>query len=179
MQLTKTVLPVVLGALLLTSDARAQQVVREEIPGIRNFARVETTVACGGTIAADAMPELTKRGFKSIINLRLPTEPGADVADEAAAAEAASLHYVHIPFNTREPDPAAVERFLEAIVSPDVSPAYIHCGGGPRAAAMWLIKRLVVDEWETDRAVAEATALGLTVDRLKAFALEYAATHRR
>lgn len=37
---------------------------------------------------------------------------------------------------------------------------------------MWLIKRVLVDDWEVDRAVEEATALGLTSARMKQFALE-------
>jgi len=37
---------------------------------------------------------------------------------------------------------------------------------------MWLIKRVVVDGWDVNRAVEEATALGLTNPRIKQFALD-------
>jgi hypothetical protein len=37
---------------------------------------------------------------------------------------------------------------------------------------MWLIKRVIVDKWEIDRAVEEATALGLTSAEMKQFALD-------
>ena len=43
---------------------------------------------------------------------------------------------------------------------------------------MWLIKRITVDGWEVDRAVAEAEALGLTNAGLKQWALEYARPDR-
>lgn len=36
---------------------------------------------------------------------------------------------------------------------------------------MWLIKRVLVDGWELDRALEEATLLGLTNENLKQFAL--------
>jgi len=36
---------------------------------------------------------------------------------------------------------------------------------------MWLMKRVVVDGWNTDKAMEEATALGLTNERLKTFFL--------
>jgi hypothetical protein len=36
---------------------------------------------------------------------------------------------------------------------------------------MWLMKRAIVDGWNTDRALEEATALGLTNERLKQFFL--------
>jgi hypothetical protein len=39
---------------------------------------------------------------------------------------------------------------------------------------MWLIKRLVVDRWDVERATKEATALGQTSDALRQFAIEYA-----
>jgi len=34
---------------------------------------------------------------------------------------------------------------------------------------MWLMKRAVVDGWNTDKALEEATALGLTNEALKQF----------
>jgi hypothetical protein len=34
---------------------------------------------------------------------------------------------------------------------------------------MWLMKRTIVDGWDTDKALEEATALGLTNETLKQF----------
>jgi hypothetical protein len=36
---------------------------------------------------------------------------------------------------------------------------------------MWLMKRVMVDGWNTDKALEEATALGLTNENLKQFFL--------
>jgi hypothetical protein len=36
---------------------------------------------------------------------------------------------------------------------------------------MWLIKRVLVDGWEINRAMEEATLLGLTNENLKQFAI--------
>ena len=36
---------------------------------------------------------------------------------------------------------------------------------------MWLMKRTIVDGWDTDRAMEEATQLGLTRESLKQFFL--------
>jgi uncharacterized protein (TIGR01244 family) len=163
----------VLVGCFLAVPASAQQVTKEQVPGITNFARLETTVACGGVTKPEAIPELKKMGFKSVINLRLPDEPGADIDLEAAAAKNAGLHFANIPFSYAKPDPKAVDRFLEVITSPGTEPAYIHCAGGGRAAMMWFIKRVVIDKWSTDRAMAEAEALGLTNVPLKTFASDY------
>ena len=153
-----------------------QQVSKEPVAGVRNMARLETTVACAGAITTDAIPEIKKMGFASIVNLRLATETGADVPQHQAAAEAAGLKYFHVPF-AGKPDPVAAEAFLKAITSPGAEPAFIHCAGGNRAATMWLIKRIAVDKWAVDRAVAEAEALGQTSVPLRDFAIEFAKTH--
>lgn len=110
----------------LGAHAAAAQVVRESVPGIRNLARVESTVACAGAITPDVVPAIKKMGYRSIINLRLASEPGAEIEAHRAAAQAAGIAYLHIPFSATSPDPAAVDAFLRAIAAPDVSPAFIH-----------------------------------------------------
>lgn len=157
----------------------AQQVTRETVAGVRNFARLETTVACTGALnPAEAMPAIKKLGFASVINLQLPTETGVNVDAERAAAEAAGLRYFHVPFNGTAPEVKSADQFLAAIATPGAQPALIHCTAGNRAAAMWLVKRLVVDRWETDRATKEAAELGLTSATLRQFAIDYAQAHK-
>ena len=146
---------------------------------VTNFARVETTIACGGATTPEALPELKKMGFNSVINLRQASEQGADIAGAEAAAKAANLNYVHIPFNASSPDPAVADKFLAEITKPANQPAYVHCASANRAAAMWMIKRLTVDHWDVDKASTEAAALGLSNPKLKEFAINYAQTHKK
>ena len=159
--------------------ASAQQVTKPTVPGASNFAQLETTVACGGATTPEAVPELKKMGFKSIINLRLPTEAGANVEAEAEAAKTAGIKFYNIPFSGQAPDPKVADQFLATVTDKKNEPAYIHCAAGNRAGAMWMIKRLAVDHWDTDRAYTEAAALGLTSPALKQFAVDYAQTHKR
>jgi uncharacterized protein (TIGR01244 family) len=158
--------------------AAAQEVTKETVPGIRNLARLQTTVACAGAITPEAVADIKKMGFVSIVNLRLATEAGAEVEKEEAAAKAAGINYFHVPFDGK-PDPKAAGAFLDAITTKGAEPAFIHCAGGNRAATMWLIKRLAVDRWDVDRAVKEATALGQTSEPLRAFAIEYGQANKR
>ena len=161
------------------SVTAVQQVTKETVPGVTNFARLETTVACAGAIKVEAVPEIKKLGFASIINLRQASEPGADIDAEAAAAKTAGIRFYHIPFNGQAPEPAVADKFLDAITANGSEPAFIHCAGGNRAAAMWLVKRLAVDHWDANRATTEASALGLTSPALKQFAIDYAQAHKR
>src|SRR5215471_14483980 len=153
--------------------ARAQ-VTKESIPGIVNFAKVETTVACAGATTPAALAEVKRMGYASVINLRQASEPGAEIEASAAAAKAAGLNYIHIPFNTASPDSAVVDSFIKAVTDKANQPAFIHCASANRAAALWMVKRIAVDKWDVERASTEATALGLTSPALKAFAIEQA-----
>ena len=167
------------AAWMTAAPAPAQEVTKEAVEGVTNFNRLDTTVACAGATNAQAVPEIKKMGFASIINLRQACEPGADIEAEAAAAKAAGIRYYHIPFNHAAPDPAAVDKFLDAITARGSAPAFVHCASGNRAATMWFIKRLVVDHWGVERAKKEAAALGMTNPALKQFAINYAHTHKR
>ena len=102
------------------------QVVRQEVAGIRNFAKIESTVACAGAITPTAIQEIKNMGFASIINLRLASEQGADVEGHTAIAKTVGIPYYHIPFSSSAPDPKAVDAFLKTIGAPGVQPAFIH-----------------------------------------------------
>lgn len=169
----------VLLGVTLAAGVAAQEVTKATVPGVTNFAKVESTIACAGATTAAAVPEVKKLGYKSIINLRQANEAGADVEAEAAAAKLADIKYVHIPMNSASPDPAVVDQFLQAVADPASQPVFVHCASGNRAAALWMIKRIVVDGWDNERASTEAAALGLTSPALKTFAQDYAASHRK
>jgi len=170
----------VLAATLgLAGTAAAQQVTKPVVTGVTNFAKLDTTIACAGATTPAGVAEVKKLGYKSIINLRQASEPGADVDGEEAAAKAAGVKYFHLPVNGASPDPAMVDQFLAAVGEPANQPAFVHCASGQRAAAFWLIKRLVIDGWDNERATTEAAALGLTSPALKTFAMDYAAGHKK
>lgn len=44
---------------------------------------------------------------------------------------------------------------------------------------MWFMKRTIVDKWNTDKAMEEAVALGLTRETLKTFFLEEVKKRRK
>ena len=139
--------------------------------GVRNYTRVDATVACAGATPPEVMAELKEHGFATVINFRTEGERGATVADGRAAAEAAGLTYIHLPF--REPSAEVTEAFLEAVADPANQPTYIHCGSANRVGAMWLIKRVVQDGYSVADATAEAEAIGLSSEGLREFALDY------
>jgi uncharacterized protein (TIGR01244 family) len=167
---------VVMGISVVVAQS---QVKKSTVPGITNFAQVESTVACAGAVTPAAVAGIKKMGFASIINLRLATEQGADIDAEAAAAKVAGINFVHLPLNGSAPDPAVADRFLKIIAEPGNQPALIHCASGNRAAALWLIKRVLIDKWDDDRAMEEAGDLGSMSPVMKTFALDYINAHKK
>jgi uncharacterized protein (TIGR01244 family) len=169
---------IVMAGALMAVAVSAEQVVKKDIPGISTFAQLETTIACGGSTRPEAIAAIGKMGFKSVINLRLASEDGAQVEDEGVAVTAAGMHYVHLPFSIQAPDPKLIETFIAEVTRPANQPAYVHCAAGGRAASLWMIKRVLADHWDEERALTEANALGLN-DRLRPFALNYIHSHPR
>jgi uncharacterized protein (TIGR01244 family) len=169
----------ILAVVTMGGSIAAAQVKKSTVPGITNFAQVETTVACAGAVTPEAVAGIKKMGFASIINLRLATEQGADIEAETAAAKAAGINFVHLPLSGTAPDPAVADRFLRIITEPGNQPAFIHCASGNRAAAMWLIKRVLIDKWDNDRALEEAMQLGSISPVMKTFALDYIQAHKK
>jgi uncharacterized protein (TIGR01244 family) len=155
------------------------QVKKQEMQGVRNFSRVDATVGCGGAVDPAAMAGLRKEGFVSVINLRQASEPGADVDAGRAAAQAAGLKYIHLPFNVAMPDSKVVDSFLSAVADKSNQPVFIHCGSANRVGGMWMIKRVLQDKWAMDQARTEAEAIGLNSPQLVAFVTEYINSHKR
>ncbi len=163
------------AVLALSTVAFAQ---KETIEGIRNFTKVDATVACAGSTEPAAMAEIGRRGYKTVISLREASEPGALVDESAKAAEAAGMRFIHLPLNSSHPDDAVADRFLATMRDTANQPVFIYCASGSRAGTMWLIKRMLIDGWPEDKATAEAVMIGMSSPTLKRFALDYVARHK-
>jgi uncharacterized protein (TIGR01244 family) len=165
------------GAAQSSSQAAAP---KSELPGVRNFTRVDATFACGGALSSDAMAAIKEAGFKSVVNLRAANEEGANVEAETKAAKEAGVTYVWLPFVTASPDAAKVDEFLEAVVDPANQPMLLHCASGGRASMFWAIKRVVIDGWPVEKAMNELPDLSKNVSApLKAFTLGYIEQHAK
>ncbi len=168
-----------LAAVVSFTGLPSAQVQKVDRPGIRNFSRVDATVGCGGAVDPTAIAGLKKDGFVSVINLRMATEPGAEVEASRAAAQAAGLKYIHLPFNGANPDPKVFDDFLSAVADKSNQPVFVHCASASRVGAVWMAKRVLQDGWALDKARTEAEAIGLASPQLAAFATDYINSHKR
>jgi uncharacterized protein (TIGR01244 family) len=166
-------------ALLLCAVVTTSAQQKMERPGITNYTKVDAVVACGGATETSALAGLKADGFKTIINLRQPSEAGANIEQNAEQAKALGLNYVNIPVNGQAPDPQAVDQFLATIADKANQPAFIHCASASRVGALWLVKRVLQDGWAIDKATEEAKLIGLRSAPLEQFALKYIEEHKK
>ncbi len=166
-------------ALCVALAAPALAQTKQEYPGVTNFTRVDATVACGGATEVATLDLLKKDGFKTVINLRVASEPGANVELHQAKAKELGLNYVHIPFSGGSPDPKVIDTFLATIADKTNQPVYVHCASAQRVGTVWLAKRVLQDNYSVEKATDEAHAIGLSNPGLEKFALQYIADHKK
>ena len=154
----------------------AQQVTKKDIPGISTFAQVETTIACGGSTKPEAIPRDREHGLQVGDQPAACERAGRTGREEGTAVKAAGMNYVHLPFDAQNPDAHLIDNFIAAVTAPGNQPAHVHCAAGGRAASLWMVKRVLADGWDEQRALTEANALGLN-DRFRPFALNYIHSH--
>ena len=109
------------------------QLTKSAVPGITNFSRLDdNTVGFGGATQPSAMAGLKNAGFVSVINMRLASEEGADIDASRAAAQAAGLNYIYLPFDVAKPDPQLFRNLQAAFADKANQPIYIHCASANR-----------------------------------------------
>jgi uncharacterized protein (TIGR01244 family) len=173
MRITATTVAVIVATAFVVAQEKQTRA------GITNFTRVDAVVACGGATETAALEGLKSDGFKSVVNLRLASEQGANIEENQAKATALGLNYFHLPLSGAAPDPKVVDQFLDVVSNKANQPVYIHCGSANRVGAVWLVKRVMQDGWPVEKATAEAKAIGLTAAPLEKFALDYIAAHQQ
>ena len=183
--LTSRLLAVVAIACSLNVEPIRAEVEKIDMPGIRNFSQIEgmsgfagPLAGFGGATQPAAMAELKNAGFNTVINLRLASEEDVNIDSSRTAARAAGLHYTHLPFDTEQPDPAVVEEFLTIVGNTANQPVYMHCNSATRAAALWMIGRVLQDGWSLEAAGKEVEAISPKHADAIAFATAYLASQQ-
>jgi len=153
---------------------KIQQALKDDVPHILC---IDERIATGGQPTDAAFAKLAANGYRAVLNLRTASE-GIDLKHEQEAIEKAGLRYVNIPVVSSAPKPEQVDEFIKAVKDKDNQPMLIHCGSANRVGAFWMIYRVVEQGWPEDKALDEATKIGLTSPALKAFAHEYILSHQ-
>ena len=140
-------------------------------PDVPKILCVNEKFATGAQPADGAFAKLAANGFHSVLNLRTGSE-GVDLDRERSLVEGAGMRYVNIPVVPSAPQPEQVDAFIKAVTDAANQPMLIHCASANRVGAFWMIYRAVEQSWPEEKALDEATKIGLTSPTLKTFAHE-------
>jgi uncharacterized protein (TIGR01244 family) len=144
-----------------------------ELTGIQRFLKVTDQVWTGGQPWLEHLPKLKDAGIKVIINLRPHVEYQG--AREETEVKKLGMSYFNIPVDGQAPDELDADDFLKLTDEQlKNGPVFIHCAAGTRVGGFWMIRRVLRDGWEFDKALEEANRIGLNNHtRLTEFAKEY------
>ena len=127
---------------------------------IPNFLKLNDQVWTGGQPPLEVLAKLKAEGVKTVINLRPHGEHNGDA--EAAKAKELGLRYFNLPVIYNQPKPEDADAFLK-LTDEHLKDgrAFIHCAAAIRVGAFWMIRRVLRDGWEYERALEEANKIGL------------------
>jgi protein tyrosine phosphatase (PTP) superfamily phosphohydrolase (DUF442 family) len=96
------------------------------ITGLKNFRRVDATLARGSAPSARGHRQLAALGIRTVVDLRAER----DVVIDGALLDHLGLRRLALPIRDGQaPTQAQVDRFLRA-VNESSGPVYVHCGAG-------------------------------------------------
>jgi protein tyrosine phosphatase (PTP) superfamily phosphohydrolase (DUF442 family) len=131
-----------------------------ELTGIPHFLKLTDQVWTGGQPWLEHLPKLKEAGIRVVINLRQHAEWNGE--REANKVKELGMSYFNIPVSFNEPDELDSDDFLKLTDEQlKNGPVFIHCAVGSRVGAFWMIRRVLRDNWEFDKALEEANRIGL------------------
>jgi uncharacterized protein (TIGR01244 family) len=124
-----------------------------------SFRPVNDNYSSAGQLPPAQIEQAVAQGFKAVLNLRSPAEPGT-LADEGEQAAAAGLGYAQAPVSPTTPDGEALDGALAALDALP-KPVLIHCRGGGRATAVALVAIATQEKLSRDVFLDRVKAHGL------------------
>jgi len=116
---------------------------------IYNFLQVNDQLACSGQPTEEQLQDLTKQGYKVIINLGL-TGTKYSLPDEAASVAGLGLTYHHIPVQFDRPQVQELEDFLALMAQHQNEKILVHCAANYRASCFTGLYLLATKQFGQD-----------------------------
>lgn len=122
--------------------------------------KINNELTIAGQISSDLLQQLAEEGYKTILNLRSPSEPGF-LSDEQEQTENLGLCYVNIPTQV---EVISLDRITEILQQVAVlpKPILLHCDTGMRAAAVAFMQVALKQGISPEKAFDQAIQFGLT-----------------
>jgi len=123
-----------------------------------NYRVVGPGLATAGQPSGDTLRELASVGFKTVVNLRTPSESG--VAEEEQIVREIGLRYVHVPISPGTFSLEDVEAVSRVLDDADQAPVLLHCASANRVGGVWTVIQVQRGE-EREAAIREGREIGL------------------
>lgn len=136
-------------------------IIRQKFLGnkLPNYSVVEeNALHRGGMPSEKGIEELAKNGIKTIINLRWGNFSEKVIEDYTKD----KIRIFHLPFSPYDPQDQIMISFLKILINPHHKPAFVHCfHGADRTGAVCAIYRIIVQNWDKEKAIKEMKKKGL------------------
>jgi len=130
---------------------KSGKAVRIKLSGCPNLCKVSDTLYRGAQPTREGFENLKKLGIKTVISLR-------DHHSDEELLAGTELNYIPLSSDTWEVTPDRIADFLQVATTPDAAPVFVHClHGADRTGTMVASYRIVVQNWEKNRAIREMT----------------------
>lgn len=137
---------------LTSADGLAKP--RNDVPGLRNLARVHKGLWRSYQPRREGFQQLKKLGVKTVVSLR-------NTRSDRKYLKGLGLRYKRIsiaPWNAKE---ERLLQVLKILTDPRNQPAHVHCKhGADRTGLVVALYRVIVQGWTKDKALAELKRFG-------------------
>lgn len=147
-----------------------------------NTMKVNDQVTVGPQPSEENIQEISRQGFKSVVNFRTEGEDEQPLSPDAEGGRvrAAGMEYLHIPVSMESMRPQLVDQFREAY-SNLPGPVFAHCKSGKRAGAMVMMHTAVEQGMTGEETLEKAEEMGFECEEeeLRQFVRQYVDAHAR
>lgn len=118
--------------------------IEARLGAITNYLRLSPALATAGQPTREQFADVAAAGFRTVINLALPTSTNA-LPDEPDIVARHGMDYVHIPVVWEAPRFEDFARFADAMRARVGRPTFVHCAMNLRVSAFMFLYRTLVD----------------------------------
>lgn len=126
---------------------------------ILNYLRIDEGLATAGQPSEEALAAVAREGTQVVINLALHDDPRYSLPDEAGSVSALGMTYVHIPVRFDAPTEADLHMFFTAMEAHRGKKMLLHCAANKRVTAFLGLYRVLVQQWNVERAFEPMQAI--------------------
>jgi len=136
------------------------------VPGIKNFDRVDAHLYRGAQPTDEGFKYLARIGVKTVIDLR---EAGDRAKQEERIVTKAGMAYVNVPMTGfTPPTESELLKILPILENAPGGPIFVHCRrGADRTGAVIAAYHIEHDHWDNGRALNDAGAHGMSIFQIQ------------